>query len=132
MMSPTGSILESNRRERRIKRNLREREKELDVRLGRIERDNRLLMSTLSGIASSFGDLSRKVEKGGVGNAIDRAERLLEELGSGEEERRVGEGRGVEPIMRELQVLAPSVSEESVKSAGGDDFDEDDGGSILL
>jgi hypothetical protein len=37
----------------------------------------------------------------------------------------------VEPVMRELQVLAPSVSTESYKQVG-DEFDEDDGGSILL
>jgi len=126
MLSPNGSILDSRRRERRTKRNAREREKELDVRLGRIERDNRMLMNTLSGIANSFGELSRRVEKNGIGMG---RERLLEGgLGSREEEREL---MGMEPVMRELQVLAPSISQESFKRAGLDDFDEDDGGSIM-
>jgi hypothetical protein len=132
MLSPTGSILESRRRERRVKRNVREREKELDIRLGRIERDNRLLMSTLSGIANSFGELSRRVERNGmgIGNGLGREKLLkgLGTLGSGDEE----QSRGFEPVMRELQILAPSISRESIKRTGVDDFDEDDGGSILL
>jgi hypothetical protein len=121
-------MLESRRRERRIKRNLREREKELDERLGRIERDNRLLMSTLSGIANSFGELSSRVEKGGLGVGIGRWE---EGQDGGLDRRSRGELSGVEPVMRELQVSAPRISAESFKRAG-DEFDEDDGGSILL
>jgi len=39
--------------------------------------------------------------------------------------------RSVEQSMRELQVLAPSVSRESIENMD-DDFEEDDGGSILL
>jgi hypothetical protein len=128
VLSPTGSMLESRRRERRLKRNLREREKDLDERLRRIERDNRLLMSTLSGIASSFGELSRRVEKGGLGIGMGK----WEETGElGEERRMHGELRGMEPVMRELQVLAPRVSTEIVKKVV-DEFDEDDGESILL
>lgn len=84
-------------------------------------------MTTLSGIASSFGELSRRVEKNGMGGG---RERVLGSIGFGMEGQ--GEERDVEPVMRELQVLAPSVSRESVTRTGVDEFDEDDGGSILL
>jgi hypothetical protein len=137
MLSPTGSVLESRRGERREKRNIREREKELDLRLGRIERDNEVLIGVLSGIASGFSELSRRVEKNGLGlghGGLGRGMGLGEIGGAsaGEGERRKEAGlRGVEPVMRELQVLAPSVSRESVKHVG-DEFEEDDGGSILL
>jgi hypothetical protein len=113
LLSPTGSMLESRRRERRVKRNAREREKDLDVRLGRIERDNELLMGVLSGIASGFSQLSRKVDEW---KKEGRNENGLS---------------SVEESMRELQFLAPSVSGESVKHIG-DEFEEDDGASILL
>jgi hypothetical protein len=130
MLSPTGSMLESRRKERRVKRNLRERERELDARLGRIERDNEVLMGVLSGIANGFGELSRRVEKTGLSGVVGMRRGIsLAELKNGN---KVGEdGRGVEPVMRELQVLAPSVSEERVEHVE-DEFDEDDGGSILL
>ncbi|KAE9380183.1 hypothetical protein N431DRAFT_125246 [Stipitochalara longipes BDJ] len=121
MLSPTGSILESRRRERRVKRNIREREKELDIRIGRIERDNEVLMSVLSGIASGFSQLSRRVDEGALGGRGLRKVASRKELGLA----------SVEQSMRELQELAPSVSTESVKHVG-DEFEEDDGGSILL
>ncbi|PMD35187.1 hypothetical protein L207DRAFT_108268 [Hyaloscypha variabilis F] len=121
MLSPTGSMLESRRRERRVKRNMREREKELDIRLGRIERDNEVLMSVLSGIASGFSQLSRRVDEGVLGGRGVRKVASRKELGL----------LGVEQSMRELQELAPRVSTESVKHFG-DEFEEDDGESILL
>ena len=123
MLSPTGSMLESRRRERRAKRNLREREKELDIRLSRIERDNEVLMSVLSGIASGFSQLSRRVDDGALAGRTSVLRKVVSrrELGLA----------SVEQSMRELQELAPSVSRESVKHVG-DEFDEDDGGSILL
>ncbi|PMD27789.1 hypothetical protein NA56DRAFT_147522 [Hyaloscypha hepaticicola] len=85
IVSLSGSSLENRRRERRMKRNTRERERELDVRVTRIERDNE----------SPTGLMS------------------------------------VERSMRQLQTLAPRVSRESIKPIG-DEFEEDDGGSILL
>lgn len=116
-------MLESRRRERRAKRNLREREKELDIRLSRIERDNEVLMSVLSGIASGFSQLSRRVDDGALAGRTSVLRKVVSrrELGLA----------SVEQSMRELQELAPSVSRESVKHIG-DEFDEDDGGSILL
>lgn len=131
MLSPTGSMLESRRRERRVKRNLRERERELDTRLGRIERDNEMLMGVLSGIANGFGELSRRVERNGLSSVAGMRRGIsVGDLRNGLVGK-VGDGTGVEPVMRELQVLAPSVSAESVKHVE-DEFDEDDGGSILL
>jgi len=121
MLSPTGSMLESRRRDRRVKRNLREREKELDVRLGRIERNNEVLMSVLSGIASGFSQLSRRVDEGALAGRVIRRLPSRREIGL----------EGVEQSMRELQTLAPSVSMESEKVVL-DEFEEDDGGSILL
>ncbi|TAQ88938.1 hypothetical protein B7494_g2735 [Chlorociboria aeruginascens] len=53
--------LEARRAERRNKRNMTIREREVDERMSRIERDNRVLMETLSGIASSFGELHRLI-----------------------------------------------------------------------
>jgi hypothetical protein len=53
------SVLETRRQERRAKRNMTLHEKEMDARMTKIERDNMMLLNTLSGIASSFGDLNR-------------------------------------------------------------------------
>jgi hypothetical protein len=114
-------MLESRRRERRVKRNIREREKELDIRLGRIERDNEVLMSLLSGIASGFSQLSRRVDEGSLGGRGVRKVASRKELGL----------LDVEQSMRELQELAPSVSTEILEHVS-DDFEEDDGESILL
>jgi hypothetical protein len=58
------SILDSRRQERRAKRNMSVKEKELDARLKNIERDNLALMSTLSGIATSFQELNKLYPKG--------------------------------------------------------------------
>ena len=53
------STLETRRQERRAKRNMTLHEKELDIRLSRIEKDNRVLLCALRGIAGSFGELGR-------------------------------------------------------------------------
>ena len=123
-LSPSGSSLEKRRRERRVKRNTRERERELDLRVGRIERDNEVLMGVLGGMASGFSELSRRVGKNGSG------------LGETGENGDVGIKSptgltSVERSMRQLQTLAPRVSRESIKMVG-DEYEEDDGGSILL
>lgn len=133
LLSPTASMLELRRSERRMKRNVREREKELDVRLSRIERDNEMLMGVLSGIASGFGQLSRRVDEGAV-NGVGRGLRRVgsrDVVGLRKEGGREKGLSSVEESMRELQFLAPSVSGESVKHVE-DEFEEDDGGSILL
>ena len=57
------SDLDARRQERRAKRNMSLREREVDVRLSKIERDNMMLMSTLNGIANSFGELSRVIPR---------------------------------------------------------------------
>lgn len=51
--------LDSRRQERRYKRNMSLKEKELDARLLKIERDNAILLDALSGIAKSFGELNK-------------------------------------------------------------------------
>lgn len=133
LLSPTGSVLESRRRDRRVKRNTREREKELDIRLGKIERDNEVLMSVLSGVASGFSQLSRRVDEGALETvgAMGRGLRQVESGKKVDAVRKELDLRDVEHSMRELQVLAPSVSRESIENMG-DEFEEDDGGSILL
>ena len=133
LLSPTGSMLESRRRDRRVKRNTREREKELDIRLGRIERDNEVLMSVLSGVASGFSQLSRRVDEGALETvgAMGRGLRQVESGKRVDAVRKEMDLRSVEQSMRELQVLAPSVSRESIENMD-DEFEEDDGGSILL
>jgi hypothetical protein len=133
LLSPTGSMLESRRRDRRVKRNTREREKELDIRLGKIERDNEVLMSVLSGVANGFSQLSRRVDEGALETvgAMGRGLRQVESGKSVDAVRKEMDLRSVEQSMRELQVLAPSVSRESIENMG-DEFEEDDGGSILL
>lgn len=116
-----------------MKRNTREREKELDIRLGKIERDNEVLMSVLSGVATGFSQLSRRVDEGALETvgAMGRGLRQVESGKKVDAVRKELDLRGVEQSMRELQVLAPSVSRESIENMG-DEFEEDDGGSILL
>jgi len=103
--SPSDQDLEARRRERRAKRNMSLRERAVEARLQRIERENAMLMSTLGGIANSFGELDRLLPKrrrrpdGLLGGApgMVAADGLVEE---------------VVPVMRELQAGAPSVSED--------------------
>lgn len=123
------TLLETRRQERRAKRNVSLREKELDDRLLKIERDNMILLKTLNGIASSFGELKRL-----SGQADKRHRRGWMGVREVDEERRLAELERMEPIMRDLQGMAPRVSTESVRQRweGEDEFDEDDGGSILF
>ncbi|KAG0651769.1 hypothetical protein D0Z07_1684 [Hyphodiscus hymeniophilus] len=60
------AVLDTRRQERRVKRNMSLREKETDARLGKLERDNRMLITTLSSIASSFGELNRVLPRTGL------------------------------------------------------------------
>ena len=81
-------------------------------------------MGVLGGMASGFSELSRRVGKNGSG------------LGETGENGDVGIKSltgltSVERSMRQLQTLAPKVSRESIKMVG-DEYEEDDGGSILL
>lgn len=103
-----------------MKRNTRERERELDLRVTRIERDNEVLMGVLGGMASGFSELSRRVGKNGVDEG-DGFEGIKSPTGL----------TSVERSMRLLQTLAPRVSRESIKDVR-DEYEEDDGGSILL
>lgn len=123
------TLLETRRQERRAKRNISLREKELDDRLLKIERDNMILLKTLNGIASSFGELKRL-----SGQEDKRHRRGWMDVREADEERRLVELERMEPIMRDLQGMAPRVSTESVRQrlGGEDEFDEDDGASILL
>ena len=136
--SPTqslrSSVLSTRRQERRAKRNMSLREKEMDARMSKIESDNMMLLQTLGGIARSFGEISR------IGKETRRdrrtTARLLDEewKPSEEEKRRRGELERMEPVMREMQVLAPRVSMEihRVKKEGEEDGeDSDDAMSIL-
>lgn len=121
-------MLETRRQERRTKRNLSLREKELDARLSKIERDNAVLLQTLGGIARSFGQLHR-VTRGSRLSLGDRyREGEVEEgRGVGEKEREKREElRLMEPVVREMQGLVPQVSSESFVDRGPDEMDEFD------
>jgi hypothetical protein len=113
IQSPSHSILETRRNERRAKRNASAREKEVENRLGKIERDNLILLNTLSGIAKTFGELSRMLPAAGKGRGTGT--RLLGNVEVGDEVRiRKGDLERMEPVMRELQGMAPRVSGESL------------------
>ncbi|KAL2069144.1 hypothetical protein VTL71DRAFT_15482 [Oculimacula yallundae] len=134
--SPTqslrSSVLETRRQERRGKRNMNLREREMDARMSKIESDNIMLLQTLGGIARSFGEISRI---GKESRKERRTARLLDEewKPSSEERRRRGELEGMEPVMRDLQFLAPRVSMEGVEDRRRDRNSEDsyDGMSVL-
>jgi len=136
--SPTQSlrsnVLSTRRQERRAKRNMSLREKEMDARMSKIESDNMMLLQTLGGIARSFGEISR-IGKETRGDRRTTARLLDEEWKPSEEEkRRRGELERMEPVMREMQVLAPRVSMEihRVRKEGEEDGeDSDDAMSIL-
>jgi hypothetical protein len=80
------------------------RERAVEARLQRIERENAMLMSTLGGIANSFGELDRLLPK-----RRRRPDGLLGAPGMVAADGLVEE---VVPVMRELQAGAPSVSED--------------------
>lgn len=97
------------------------KEKELDARLQKIEKDNLLLLKTLNGIANSFGELGRIMPR-----RVVRRERSLMD-GSDDGSRRVSgvdigganggmqKMRSLEPVMRELQGVAGRVSSEDLE-----------------
>jgi hypothetical protein len=112
IQSPSHSILEIRRNERRARRNASAREKEVESRLGKIERDNLVLLNTLSGIAKTFGDLSRMLPAASWGRGAGLLGSV--EVGDVEERIRKGDLERMEPVMRELQGIAPRVSGESL------------------
>jgi hypothetical protein len=103
---PADQGLDSRRQERRVKRNMSLREKEMETRLRKVERDNAMLMTTLSGIAGSFGQLSSLLPQGRAGPEDVLAEEVLRPHGV------VDEIQKLEPFMRELQAGAGRVSME--------------------
>jgi hypothetical protein len=86
------SSLDARRQERRAKRNLSLREKGLDARLRKVERENEILLQTLSGIVSSFGDLNK---------TLPMVQRLRSKTGREAWGGEVGEE--MEAVMRQLQ-----------------------------
>ena len=127
------SGLDSRRQERRNRRNVSIREKELEKRLEKrlekIERDNRMLLSTLSGISRSFGELGRILpwKRDDEGSTVGREVKMEEQGPLGEEEEvegRVKTTRSLEPLMRELQGVGARVSAETERD---DDVDGDRG-----
>lgn len=100
--------------------------------MSKIESDNMSMLQTLGTIARSFGEISRI---GKESRRERRTGRLLDEewKPSPEEKRRRGELERMEPVMRELSVLAPSVSGElhKVRQGNGADNDSDVARSIL-
>jgi hypothetical protein len=114
IQSPSHSILETRRNERRARRNASAREKEVESRLGKIERDNLVLLNTLSGIAKTFGELSRILPAAGWGRGTGIGLLGNVEVGGEEERIRKGDLERMEPVMRELQGMAPRVSGESL------------------
>lgn len=99
--------LEGRRHDRRVKRNMSLREKAMEDRLRKIERDNAMLMTTLSGIAGSFGQLNSLLPRPRpeTGNILGR-EPFRRPQGVVEEIQKL------EPVMRELQAGAGRVSME--------------------
>ena len=118
----SASTLESRRSERRMKRNASAREQELDRRLGRIERDNEVLLRTLGGVARSFAELNRLLPKGaqlgGLGSPLGSPLGFGQGRGLLVETDREEEVRNIEPVMRELQRAAPEVSGEDFRGIG--------------
>ena len=116
--------LDSRRQERRVKRNMSLREKEMENRLRKIERDNALLMTTLTGIAGSFGQLNSLLPRSRqTGNALAR-EQILHPQDVVEEIQKL------EPVMRELQAGAGRVSMEEASRPQMIVKSEDDESSI--
>jgi hypothetical protein len=91
------------------------KEKELDSRLQQIERDNAMLLNTLSGIAKSFGDLNKIIPRNSRPRR-DGALLLGREMEGLETPTLsavpVKKTRSLEPLMRELQGAVSRVSGE--------------------
>ncbi|RDW80069.1 hypothetical protein BP6252_04707 [Coleophoma cylindrospora] len=101
-----------------------EREADLDLRLSRIERDNTILLHTLSTISRSFLDLNRLLLPSSRRENTKRP--ILHDIGSamGEEPAPVAGLDGIEPLMRELQDNA-RVSREEGRFMGPDEVEDD-------
>jgi hypothetical protein len=83
----------------------------MEARLQRIERDNVMLLTTLSGIAKSFGELSKILPTKDSGREDGRV--LKENEVADVMEPHVRKMRSLEPVMRELQGEAGRVSGEA-------------------
>jgi hypothetical protein len=122
------SGLDVRRQERRMKRNISLREKEMEARLGKIERDNAMLLSTLSGIANSFGELSKVLPRTGMGfkretGLLTEVEREMRDGGSEEIVR--GDLTRLDPVMQDLELGAGKVSQENLEEERiGYDYDD--------
>lgn len=109
-------MLEDRRQERRVKRNMSLREKELESRLRKIERDNAMLLNTLSGIAGSFGQLHNLLPR----QVVQTTDNNNNVLVKGKPRGRQGVAEQIqklEPVMRELQAVAGRVSMEDASSS---------------
>ena len=123
---PSEKGLEGRRHDRRVRRNISLREKTMEDRLRKIERDNAMLMTTLSGIAGSFGQLNSLLPRPRpetsnilIRESIGRPRGVVEEI------------QKLEPVMRELQAGAGRVSMEEASSPLRPQVDgEDDESSI--
>ena len=111
-----------------MKRNMSLREKEMEARLGKIERDNAMLLSTLSGIANSFGELSRvlPVTRTGLGTETGLLTGVEREMrDGGDEETARGELTRSDSVMQGVEFGAGKVSQENLKGEGmGHDHDD--------
>lgn len=99
------TLLATRRQERRAKRNMALKEKDLDTRMLRIERDNKVLLRTLGIVVDSFEEIR------GLGTAEERGRQSLDyrrdgirclEDGGEDEGRRLRDLEGMEPVMRDL------------------------------
>lgn len=120
------SGLDVRRQERKAKRNATLQERDMEARLAKVERDNAMFLSTLSGIAKSFTELHRLMPQRRRGEA----QSMEKELRTGPEGT-ILEVQRLEPVMRELQAGAGRISMEESSSRRGELEDEDDGASIL-
>jgi hypothetical protein len=115
--------LDSRRQERRVKRNMSLREKEMETRLRKIERDNAMLMTTLTGIAGSFGQLNsllprpREAASSGSNSSSNTVlVRDPQKIRPSRPHSVVEEIQKLEPVMRELQAGAGRISMEEASS----------------
>ncbi|EKD14584.1 uncharacterized protein L3040_000106 [Drepanopeziza brunnea f. sp. 'multigermtubi'] len=111
--SRSSAALSTRREERRTRRNVKLREKEMDARLNKMEHDNILLLQTLGGVAESFGTLGR------VG--MDRLEeRRLSGRGRPSDElwSSPTTGEGVDSFMQELRSGGVPLAAPAVRGLG--------------
>ncbi|KAH8601258.1 hypothetical protein B0O99DRAFT_252570 [Bisporella sp. PMI_857] len=99
------SKLDMRREQRRTKRNSLLREKEVDARLSKIEKDNAILLHAMSGMAKNFSGLSHILVQ----------ERMEEQ---DKEEQNTKRMRTLEPVMRQSQDPARRTGSEKGRTNG--------------